>query len=102
MNILREVDCVARMGGEEFLLVLAGTSQRDALLAAERLALGLRDMIVSQNEPETRITASMGITEYRKGEEIQTMLERVDKALYDAKRTGRNKIVIAGSEGAKS
>ncbi len=102
MNILREVDCVARMGGEEFLLVLAGTSQRDALLAAERLALSLRDMVVSQNEPETRITASMGITEYRKGEEIQTMLDRVDKALYDAKRTGRNKIVTADANGAKA
>jgi len=94
-SILREVDCVARMGGEEFLLVLASTSQRDAYLAAERLAEGLRDMIVSPNEPQYRITASIGITEYRQGEDIAASLERSDKALYEAKHTGRNKAVIA-------
>ncbi len=94
-SILREVDCVGRMGGEEFLLVLAGTAQEDAHMAAERLAEGLAKMVVSPNEPDYRITASMGVTEYRKGEEIQTTVERADKALYDAKRTGRNKIVVA-------
>jgi diguanylate cyclase len=96
--VLRELDCVARLGGEEFLLVLAGTTQQDAVMAAERLAEKLRDMVVSGIEPQYRITASMGITEYRKGEDIQTSIEWADRALYDAKRTGRNKVVIADHE----
>ena len=97
-SILREVDCVARLGGEEFLLVLAGTPQQDAMIAAARLAAQLRDLTVSTNEPNYRITASMGITEYRKGEDIQISMERADKALYDAKRTGRNKVTVADVE----
>jgi diguanylate cyclase len=96
-SILREVDCVARMGGEEFLLIFAGTSQSEAYKAAERLEAGMKEMIVSQNELLYRITASMGVTEYRKGEEFQMTLDRADRALYDAKRTGRNKVLMAES-----
>lgn len=96
-DILREVDCVARIGGEEFVLVLGGTSQEDALVAAERLGERLRDMQVSPIEPHYRITASMGVTGYRPSEDVDTTMERADKALYDAKRTGRNKVVIADS-----
>lgn len=97
-DILREVDCVARIGGEEFVLVLGGTAQRDAVVAAERIGARLRDMQVSPIEPHYRITASMGITEYRRSEDIDSTMERADKALYDAKRTGRNKLVIAESD----
>jgi diguanylate cyclase (GGDEF)-like protein len=96
-DILREVDCVARIGGEEFVLVLGGTSQGDALMATERLVERLRDMRVSPIEPHYRITASMGVTGYRPSEDVETTMERADKALYDAKRTGRNKVVIADS-----
>jgi diguanylate cyclase (GGDEF)-like protein len=96
-SVLREVDCVARMGGEEFLLVFASTTQREAYMGAQRLAIGMKDMIVSRNEPQYRITASMGVTEYRDGEDVQVTLDRADRALYDAKRTGRNKVLIAGA-----
>lgn len=97
-DILREVDCVARIGGEEFVMVLGGTSQQDALVVAERIGAGLRDMQVSTIEPHYRITASIGITQYRRSEDIETAMDRADKALYDAKRTGRNKVVIADSD----
>lgn len=97
-HVLREVDCAARIGGEEFVLVLGGTTQGDAIVVAERIGARLREMQVSQVEPHYRITASMGITEYRQSEELETIMERADRALYDAKRTGRNKVVIAGSD----
>ncbi len=97
-DILREVDCVARIGGEEFVLMLGGTSQNDAVIAAERIGAGLRKMQVSPLEPHYRITASMGITQYSQMEDIETTLDRADKALYDAKRTGRNKLVIANTD----
>ena len=94
-HVLREVDCVARIGGEEFVLVLGGTSQRDAGVAADRIGERLRDLQVSQIEPQYRITASMGIAEYRRSEDVESTMDRADKALYDAKRTGRNKAVVA-------
>ena len=86
------------MGGEDFLVLLAGTSQRKGIIAAGRLASGLRDMVVSYNQPLYRITASMGITEYRKNEDIQLTLDRAERALNDAKKTGRNKVKIADVE----
>ncbi len=97
LSVLREVDCAARVGGEEFVLVLGGTTQKDALIAAERIQEKLRELQVSIIEPHYRITASMGMTEYRAGEEVVQTMDRADKALYDAKRTGRNKVVIAES-----
>lgn len=95
-GVIREVDCVARIGGEEFILLFAGTNQHDAIRGAERLADGLRDMHVTWVEPQYRITASVGIAEYREGDTIQQTIDRADRALYDAKRTGRNKVVVAG------
>tara|TARA_E500000331_G_scaffold357776_1_gene420914 strand:+ start:811 stop:1035 length:225 start_codon:yes stop_codon:yes gene_type:complete len=68
-------------------------------MADERLSEQTRDLVVSTNEPAYRITASMGITEYRKDEDIHVAMERADRVLYDAKRTGRNKIIIADQEG---
>jgi len=97
-SILREVDCASRIGGEEFVLVLGGTSQRDALVVTERIGAKLAEMQVSSIEPMYRITASMGITEYRRSEDIEQTLNRADRALYDAKRTGRNKVIIAAAE----
>lgn len=94
-SVLREVDCISRVGGEEFVLLLGGTTQRDALVASQRICAKLLDMQVSSIEPQFRITASMGITEYRSSEEVIQTMDRADKALYDAKRTGRNKIVVA-------
>jgi diguanylate cyclase (GGDEF)-like protein len=97
-DVIREIDCIARIGGEEFVLVFAGTSQADAVRGAERLAAGLEDMPVTRLDPRYRITASVGITEYRQGDTIQQLVDRADRALYDAKRTGRNKIVVASGE----
>ncbi|MFT7685595.1 MAG: diguanylate cyclase (GGDEF)-like protein [Candidatus Azotimanducaceae bacterium] len=94
-SILRELDCVSRIGGEEFVLVLAGTSQEDAKIAARRIGEKLSNLLINGNEPNYRITASMGITEFRRNEEIEQTMDRADKALYDAKRTGRNKVIIA-------
>ena len=94
-SILRELDCVSRIGGEEFVLVLAGTSQEDAKIAAGRIGEKLSNLLVSNIEPNYRITASMGITEFRQNEDIAQTMDRADKALYDAKRTGRNKVIIA-------
>ena len=97
-EIGRKSDCVARIGGEEFVLVMSGTNQSDAMKGALRLTEILRDMEVTRVEPRYRITASIGIAQYRTGDTIQQTLERADRALYEAKRTGRNKIVVTDEE----
>ena len=94
-NVIREIDCIARIGGEEFVLVFAGARQCDAVRGAERLAIGLKDMSVTLVEPDYRVTTSVGITEYRQGDSVQQLIDRADMALYEAKRNGRNKIVVA-------
>ena len=100
-QVSREVDCVGRIGGEEFVLVLSGTNETDAVICAERLANGLKDMHVTRVEPRYRMTASVGIAEYQVGETIEEMLDRADKAMYDAKRAGRDRIVVASDELAR-
>ncbi len=94
-GILREVDCVARIGGEEFVLVLGSTAEIDALSVTKRIGLALRKLEVSSSEPQYRVTASIGVTQYRPRESVEMTMERADRALYDAKHMGRNKIVIA-------
>lgn len=97
-DVLREVDCVARIGGEQFMLVLGGTRQQDAVVAAERVFGRLQALQVSPHEPHYRVTASMGITEYRRSEDVEMTMDRAGKALRSAKRTGRNRVVIADSD----
>ena len=90
--------CIARIGGEEFVLVFSDASQSESARAAERLGERVSQMPVTDQDEGYRITASMGITEYRQNDSIQNLLERADRALYDAKRMGRNRIIVAGEE----
>ena len=94
-DAVRDVDYVARLGGEEFVLVLVGTDATGAAVVAERIRVGLADVTVSDLLPEFRITASCGITEYQKGEPVDGTMSRADAALYRAKRAGRDRIVVA-------
>lgn len=85
---LRETDKPIRWGGEEFLLLLPYNDHEGAMQAAERIHAELRDY----RHPEAGgITVSMGLATYRDGDEIDTLVERADKALYRAKRKGRNR-----------
>ena len=94
-SVVREADCVARLGGEEFVMVFGGASQSDALLVAERINSLLEDLPISDSQPDYRITASMGITDYQAEEDLQVMLDRADQALYAAKEAGRKRIVVS-------
>ncbi len=99
-SVLREVDCISRVRGTEFILVLGGTTENDALIVAHRIGEGLVESQVSDTEAHTGLTASIGLTEYRRGEEVERTMDRADRALYDAKRTGRNQVVVARYESA--
>ncbi|TVS09088.1 MAG: GGDEF domain-containing protein [Gammaproteobacteria bacterium] len=92
---VRQVDYVARFGGEEFVLVLVGTPKENAVLVAERIRRQMAALPISDELPDFRISASFGISQHMSGESIEDTLARADAALYDAKHTGRNRVVLA-------
>src|SRR5690606_25323851 len=94
-STLRENDVIGRWGGEEFLVLMYDTAPSGAgLMALERLRKYFADCTYS-NVPKLKVTFSCGISQIDPGEPIAQMLERVDRALYQAKAAGRNQCVIA-------
>ncbi|MGI9409215.1 MAG: diguanylate cyclase [Hyphomicrobiaceae bacterium] len=93
---VRSRDTVARYGGEEFALVLPSCAQSDAFTLVEGIRKQLQQnrMSIAQTGKKIReVTASFGVTEYRKGEDGAQFLGRADANLLEAKRNGRNRTV---------
>jgi diguanylate cyclase (GGDEF)-like protein len=89
---LRGADTLTRWGGEEFAILLPDTTGRGALLVAE----DLRDTIArSEIAPGLHVTASAGVAEYQSSETPKDWFIRMDNALYQAKKSGRNCVVFA-------
>lgn len=85
---LRGDDLAARIGGEEFALLMPHTPMAAARSAMQRLLEAIR----AHDWEGLRVTASSGLTDFRPGDTPQTMLERADRALYAAKAAGRDRI----------
>jgi diguanylate cyclase len=94
-NSLRPVDVVARFGGEEFVVLLPGTPVDEAQKVLSRLQRLLTASLFMHDGKEVFVTFSAGVTTYREGEKVEEALERADEALYEAKRTGKNRTCIA-------
>jgi diguanylate cyclase len=92
---LRPVDHLARFGGEEFVVLLPGTSVEEAQQALTRLQRSLSEALFLHEGREVFVTFSAGVTAWRAGEALQPALERADEALYEAKRTGKNRTCSA-------
>lgn len=93
-NTLREIDVIGRIGGEEFAVVLPQTAGQSALKVAERLRETIANAVFTP-EPDVpiRFTVSIGVTTLTDQQSnMQTLLRFADKALYDAKLDGRNKV----------
>jgi diguanylate cyclase len=89
-------DIAARYGGEEFALILPNTALRAALTVAEHIRRAVTNkelMKRSTGEILGRITVSVGVASWRRGETAQSMIERADACLYAAKRGGRDRVV---------
>ncbi|WP_290867592.1 diguanylate cyclase [Aquabacterium sp.] len=91
---LRPVDVVARYGGEEFVVMLPDTVADEAQQVLTRLQRTLSAEFFTHEDKKVFITFSAGVTAYRPGERIEVALERADVALYEAKRTGKNRTCI--------
>lgn len=94
--ILRPGDHVARYGGEEFVLLLPDTSLDEARQVLGRLQRALSASLFMHDGKDVFVTFSAGVTLYRQSEALEAALERADEALYEAKRTGKNRTCVAG------
>ncbi len=89
---LRQVDVVARIRDNRLTLVFSGAGEQDTASSLHRILAGLQDLIPLG---DLKLTASVGVTQYRLHESVDALLERADQALYDAKRLGRDRLVVA-------
>lgn len=86
---LREADLIARWGGEEFLIIAPDTN----LAAATELAQRLRANLCESPFMDARITGTFGVTEYRHGDSMDTLISRADDLLYQGKGSGRDRVI---------
>ncbi len=94
-DTLRSMDVIARFGGEEFLILLPETTIDAATATMTRLQRELtRHFFMHENE-KLLITFSAGVALRKEGEDQASLVGRADKAMYEAKRTGKNRVVVA-------
>ena len=106
---VREVDICCRFGGEEFLVLLPETNAVSARLVAERIRQRIAGSMFNTNNGKVPVSISLGIADSVDVEKLDTVISHADAALYEAKRLGRNQVVIydgqtvpGWNEGSKS
>jgi diguanylate cyclase (GGDEF)-like protein len=94
---VRETDLPARVGGEEFGVILSGTDVQGAAALAENLRIDLTQL-VDVLGPDSPVTASFGVAEIGRGGSAEFLIGSADRALYRAKALGRNRVCAADGE----
>lgn len=91
----RPTDIVARQGGEEFEILVTDSSRETALTVAERIRKAVEHS-THPNQPQC--TASLGVSEFGAGDDIKSLRRRADLAVYEAKATGKNRVVFCDDQ----
>jgi len=89
-DVKRQSDIVCRFGGEEFVVLLPDTDEKDAKVFAEKVRKSVEGLTILFNKIPIKITVSCGMTTWRENINIDTMISEADKALYYSKENGRN------------
>ncbi len=99
-EVIRTSDVVGRIGGEEFAILLPNTNPENAKIVFEKLRKHIEDKPVEIPSGAFRVTVSIGATSFQSTDEnIDDVLNRADKALYDAKNSGRNRVKYIEADG---
>ena len=92
---LRSSDIIFRYGGEEFVILLSDTDASGAELLAERIRSSIERHTIAYGMETVKITASLGVTTLQSEDTIESFVKRADAAMYKAKNSGRNRVVLA-------
>jgi len=95
---IRTQDLVARWGGEEFLILLPDTDLEGALVVAEALRKGVAAKAVVVGDKRLHLTLSIGVASYGLHQSISQCIKAADRALYEGKLQGRNRVVAAKTQ----
>lgn len=90
--VLRETDLLGRIGGEEFAVLLPHAETPEAITVAEKLRQLIHQQKFPGSVPTITISASFGVASLVPGEDIDVLIHKADQALYEAKKTGRNRV----------
>lgn len=96
-STIRHTDFIARWGGEEFIILLIDTQPQDAKLIAEELRHNIEGSASLFQYAKQKITISLGVTQANDNDDADSLFKRVDDALYQAKTTGKNRVVMSNS-----
>jgi diguanylate cyclase (GGDEF)-like protein len=96
---LRPGDLLGRYGGEEFVALLDGASAQQAMQVATRLCRRVHRLEIPVNKNAQLLSISIGVAMRQDGDDVESLVERADQAMYDAKLNGRNRVSLyAGSK----
>lgn len=92
---LRKTDFIGRFGGEEFVLLMPGTTVEQGAQVLDELRAGIQDCPFHFKAERVTITISLGFTQFNPGDSLDEVFDRADRAMYQAKEQGRNRIIQA-------
>jgi diguanylate cyclase (GGDEF)-like protein len=101
-HVSRHSDVVARWGGEEFLAIFPETNLRQGRIVAERIRRAVGTVPFSSSAGQLYLTVSLGLANLARSDDEQSLVQRVDQALYAAKHQGRNRVVTAEGQQKKT
>ena len=90
---IRSIDSIARYGGEEFIIIFNHNKCEDILKVIERIRKKIEEYDFIFDGIKINVSASFGVEGIGENESVETLLEKADKKLYEAKRNGRNRVI---------